>query len=301
MTMRLAIAVVAAALTAGCAVATTTAVGHSGPTASPSTANNADRKASADADARGLLAAFVAPAGAHQISVPPAGAGALARNPAFGGYTTSDVTSWWEVTSSRTPAAIVAEVAVPTGAKPGGSWGTGGATIDVWSMSFYWPAVGRTLVGRQLIVSGARVGAKTVLRVDGETTWVPQRPKDSLIPFGVASIAVTFTLPGPDPGGRKPYDPITITHPGQIETVIALVDAAPVDPYPPHPCPQSDGELSLSFRSSTGIEVANAQATINGCDDIYLQIGTSHTTATGGRDFTNAVIAALNLPWQPIR
>jgi hypothetical protein len=218
--------------------------------------------------------------------------------------TTARATSWWELTSSKAPADVVGAVAVPAGAKPGDDWGTGGTTVDTWTMSFDWPVVGHVLISRQLLVTGARLGDKVVLRVDGETTWVPQRPKDSLIPSGVASIVMTFQRPvlGPDSGTIKPYDPITVTDPAQIDTVINLVDAAPIDPYPVHPCPYAGGgKLTLDFRSATDRVLAHADAIINGCDDIYLQIGKSQTALTGGRDLTNAVIAALDLPWQPVR
>jgi hypothetical protein len=225
-------------------------------------------------------------------------------DPGTVGRTTAVATSWWTMTSTRALAKVVEAVAIPVGAKAGDSWGTGGTPGDTWTMSFDWPLVGQILVSRQLLVTGTRLGDSIVLRVDGETTWVPQRPKNSLIPSGVASIVLTFQPPrfGPDPDTVKPYDPITVTDPGQIDTVIALVDGAPVDPYPVHPCPYAGGgQLTISFRSTAGTEVAQADATINGCDQIYLEISKSHTTLTGGRDLTNAVIARLALPWQPVR
>jgi len=301
--MRLAIALAAVVLTAGCAT-TTSVIGHAAPIASLAQASNADRHATAQSDAASHLAAFVPPTGALQLHGRPAGADALATDPGTSGRSTSRATSWWELSSSKAPAAVVAAVAVPAGATPGDSWGTGGTTVDTWTMSFDWPVVGHVLISRQLLVTGMRLGDKVVLRVDGETTWVPPRPKDSLIPPGVASIVMTFKRPvfGPDPGTLKPYDPITVTDPAQIETVVDLIDAAPVDPYPVHPCPYAGGgELTLDFRSVTHGVIAHAVATINGCDDIYLQIGRSQTAMTGGRDLTNAVIAALDLPWQRVR
>src|SRR5262249_43097285 len=110
--MRLAIALVAAVLTAGCASATAT-VGHPVPVASLSQATNADRQASAQGDAASHLAAFVPPTGAHQLHGRPAGADALATDPGMSSRTTARATSWWEVTSSVAPADMVAAVKVP--------------------------------------------------------------------------------------------------------------------------------------------------------------------------------------------
>jgi hypothetical protein len=160
------------------------------------------------------------------------------------------------------------------------------------------------LIDRQLLVTATRVGADTVLRVDGETTWVPRRAPGSLIPSGVTSIVLTLTRPVMPPvsGGPTPSAPITVSDPAQISKVIDLVDAAPVDPVGPRPCPYAGGgELNISFRASSGAELAHATATINGCDDIYLQIGDTQTSLTGGRDLTNAVISALHLPWPPVQ
>ena len=302
--MKLGIAVLAVMLAAGCATASDSASGRAVPVASLANANDADRRTTAEADARHHLAEFTPPTGAHQIHGQPLGADALAMDPGTVGRTTANATTWWEMTSARAPADVVAAVAIPAGAKAGDSWGTGGTAVDTWTMSFDWPIVGQILISRQLLVTGTRLGDNVVLRVDGETTWVPNRPKNSLIPSGVASIVLTFQPPrlGPDPDTVKPYDPITVTDSGQIDTVVALVDGAPVDPYPVHSCPYAGGgQLTISFRSSAGTEIAQAVAAIYGCDQIHVQIGKAQTTLTGGRDLTNAVIAKLALPWQPVR
>jgi hypothetical protein len=306
MAMRLAVVVLAVAFVAGCAPSASQTAGHPVPTTSLSSAADADRRASAESDARDHLAEFTPPAGAHQLAGRPAGADALATPPRTDGQTSADATSWWQLSTSQAPADLVGAIAVPAGATAGDSWSAGGPGpgLDRWTMSFDWPNVGHVLVDRQLLVTAARVGEATVLRVDGETTWVPRRPPGSLIPSGVTSIVLTLTrsvLP-PATGSPTPSAPITISDPTQLDRVIELVDDAPIEPLGLRPCPYAGGgKLDISFRSASGAEVAHATATIDGCDDIYLQIGGAQTNLSGGRELTNAVITALHLPWPPVQ
>src|SRR5262245_60964696 len=121
--MRLAIAVLACSLLAGCAAAATTSGSPDGypalTTTPPATATDADRRATAGADARHHLAEFRPPAGAHRLPGAPTGAESITANLGYSGRTTADATSWWEVTSRKTPADVVAAITVPPGARAG--------------------------------------------------------------------------------------------------------------------------------------------------------------------------------------
>jgi hypothetical protein len=299
--MRLAIVALAVVLAGGCAAPAGSTTGVPVPSPSLSTAGDADREALADADATEHLAEFMPPPDAHELPVRPTEVGALATNPGMDTSTTVDVTSWWVLSSSKALVDVVTGVAVPRGAKPGDSWGMRGPNVQTWTMSFDWPVVDQVLISRQLLVTGLRLDDKIWLRVDGETTWVPQRPKESLIPAGITSIVMMLIRPALPPYSPKPSDPITVTDAAKIDVVIALVDSAAMNPYPPRPCPYAGGgELNMSFRSASNAEVARVEATIHGCDDIYLQIGQITTILTGGTNLTDTVISALKLPWQPI-
>ena len=291
-----AVVVIALALGAvsGCASANRAAPGTKPvATAAATTSTPATLKESADHDVTILLANFRPPTGATRLSAQPAGSKFLAAN-SFAGPNTAVTTSWWRTTGD--PQTVVAHVATPSGGSNGDSWNSGGPDGATYSISFDYPKQG-ALVGRTLAVTAGRVGTATILRVDATTIWVPARSPATLVPATARSLVVSFQgRPGPA-GPAVNKGPVTITDPAEVATVVKVTDAAQVEPYGVRPCPASMSRLELSFRSATGVEVAYADASPGGCDDIGLTVGSTDVTLSGATQFTATVLASLHLPW----
>jgi hypothetical protein len=290
---------VSAGLVAGC-TSHTRSVEAGSPSQSGSAGNPADRQAEAQRDAHDRLASFRPPPGAKQLTGQPAGGITLNEFDGLTGGpdTTATATSWWQAPGE--PQAVLASLATPSGASIGGRSSTDGPQGATSTVVFSWPRQG-VLVGRSLGVTATRGGGGTILRVDAGTVWVPQRDPATFVPAGVRSVVISFQ---PDPIGLgstpKPYGPLTVHDPAQVAAVVKEVNAVPVEPYGPRPCPAPRGRLDLSFRSATGTELAHAQAQIGGCDDVYLEIDSRHVTLYGAADLTRSVLGTLHLPWGPV-
>jgi predicted small secreted protein len=279
---RRALVLVLALVTAGC----TTSAGVGAP--EPSTGSPVSR---AQRDAAARLAAFRPPPGAVRLPHEPSDAHELDHPNLPDSSNLAIATSWWRVPGE--PGAVLAALATPDGAERGSSWDAGGPDTMTYGVEFHWPTRD-TLPGRNLIVSATRVGDATVLRVDSVTVWVPEAGLSAAVPSTARSLVVTYQRFVPE---AKRYGPVTVTDPVQIATVADLVNSLSVEPYGPRPCPMPSGELRLSFRSVDGAEVAHVQASMSGCDDVYVDRGTTHTILAGAGTLTRSVLAALHLPW----
>jgi len=292
---RATVLVIALALGAvsGCASANS---GAAGPATKPSASAPAPLtlKERADRDVTTMLASFRPPTGATRLSAEPAGSAFLTAN-SSAGPNTAVTTSWWRMTGD--PQTVLAHVLTPSGGSRGDSWNSGGTDGMAYSISFDYPKQG-ALIGRTLAVTAGRVGSATILRVDATTVWVPARTKSTLVPATAHSLVVSFQgSPGPAGGNAVKKGPVTIADPTEMATVVAAVNAAPVEPYGVRSCPASMSRLELSFRSATGVEVAHAEASSGGCDDVYVTVGQANVVLSGATTFTKTVLASLHLPW----
>jgi hypothetical protein len=269
-------AVLALVLLAGC-----TAERGSLPAGGPSPSASAqDRPGVAYADATALLATFRPPPGATRLPGQPPGTPLLSQAMPLDSPNVATVTSWWQV--SGEPHAVLASLATPAGASRGNSSSRFGPEDSMEVATFDWPP-GNGFAGRHLIVMATLTGTATVLRVDGMTVWVPDRGPATLVPDTARSVVVSVR-PGPS-------SLLTIDDPAQVTAIVAAVNALQIDPYGPRPCPLPPvvEDVDLSFRSAAGTEVAQAQASTGGCDDVYLTIGTTKVTLTGGRTLIGSV------------
>ncbi len=181
--------------------------------------------------------------------------------------------------------------------------GGSGSDGAMYAVEFDWPR-DDVLVARSLAVRAARVGSATILRVDAASVWQPVRPPATLVPATAQTLVVSYqpTYLGSGSSVVKSYGPVTNSKPAQVAAVAAEVNAMPVEPDGGvRPCPAPVAQLDLSFRSATGAEVAHAQASVGGCDDIYVQVDTATTTLTGAGTLTASVLTTLHLPWPTLK
>jgi hypothetical protein len=259
----------------------------------------ADRKAEAQSDVADRLAAFRPPGDAERLPGQPPGTKVLddpQRWPDSHTYasapTAVTATSWWRV--SGEPQDVLAGLAPSNGAKGTGARSSiSGPDGPAYGAEFSWPRQS-VLVARKLTVLAARVGAATILRVDALAVWVPARTAATLVPASTRSLVVSYR-PWLD-RSAKPHGPLTIDDPAQVTAVVALVNAAPVQPIDPGNCPY-DGQLDLTFRSTTGTDVAHAQLATGACNVTYLQVDSTRTTLDGAADLAKSILATLHLPW----
>ena len=79
--------------------------------------------------------------------------------------------------------------------------------------------------------------AKTGIRVDAWVAWQPPRPAGGLIPPTVTAVTIARLYTG-SPAAKRLPAPVTITDPGAVRKLAALIDDLPLSTTPADtPCP----------------------------------------------------------------
>jgi len=278
-----------AALVAGCATAgartsvTTVARAPSQPSSpdTPATAAQTPQQR-AEADAAAILAAFVVPPGASQLSGPPAGQGVLKKpfqqpmDPDL-----ADDVSWWQAPGAPQQVLAWEKAHLPHRFSAGESGSGQDGQVVYWADGFTLPAITGVLDSRTLLVEAVTAsGGKTDLRVDAQVTWIPARPATDVVPS--AARAVTLGLLANSNSGLP--GPVTITKPDQVRALAALIDALPQFPPGMYSCPGGfAGELVLTFRARpAGPALAVATVELSGCEAVDFTVGGKQQPRLGG-------------------
>ena len=242
-------------------------------TASSARSSGASPQQIARADASAALRAFVAPPGARRLVGAPAGSAGLFSPLPSGG---NDVvtTGWWTYPGTQDQAVAWFMSHVPAGTALTGTGSFGSAPF----LSFGRSATA-LLQLRELEIQVAAHDGSTLLRVDGHDTWRPAHPAAAVIPSGVTRIVLTAT-PGLNPGGHaSAVRPLaTVTDPGQVAKVVALVNALPTAAVGVYNCPADFGsDLTVDFyRGSGGVNDTSPAAVLvdrmTGCGSTELSV-----------------------------
>jgi hypothetical protein len=272
----------------------------------PSAASN---RASAGADVRALLGRVILPAGAVRLSGQPPGGGAIDNpDPEQATPDIADVHAWWRVPGTLASVVAFEKAHAPAGSSSAGSGGGtslvtpgGHATAITAFVAFAFPAQGAVLGSRMLIVKATALGAQSVaVRVDAQDVWEIPRSAAERIPAGVQEIDVARAIPG-----RPPTLSQSVTDPGKVARIVAMIDALPIVQPGTIACPMfvlNAPRVTFTFRASAGGRVL-AQASQNvvqgpttSCDPMSLTIeGRSQTALLGGSGFLAAVGKLLGL------
>ncbi|MFC1440942.1 hypothetical protein ABUW04_22020 [Streptacidiphilus sp. N1-10] len=306
-----------AALLLGCAAQS--APGTSSDTSrlslsvAPSRAAVASPQQTARADVAARLGAFVAPPGARRLAGAPAGSAGLFPALTVGGKVVAAV-GWWTYPGTQQQAADWLTSHVPRGTVGTGSSGRGrkgaaGGVAQVDSV-FYGQRATALLSQRRLEIDLATFHGSTLLRIDAVDTWRPAHPAAAVIPSGVTRIVVTADpasssaaagVPGPANSAATSgsWTQVTVTDPGPVAKVVALVNALPT-PVWGIPClgGASGGIVVGFYRDSGGATattpVAVAVDSAAGCGSTELSVrGGPQKVALVGSE--QEILAALKL------
>ena len=299
------ISLAAALALAGCAVAHSsgTAVGHAAATtAHPAAATALPPEQRAEADAAAILAAFVVPPGARKLPGAPPGQANQLKN--IAGFSASpnwiDKAGFWEVKGD--PQQVLAWTASHVGRShmtlgPITYFPTLGHPETVWERDYVLPPVPAVEDTRELTVEVADAGnGQTAIRVDAQVTWLPAREASDMVPAAAAAVAMSVI---PDGNlNTKPPRPVTVTSPGAVRRIIAMVNSLPVFPPGPRECgPGGIAALVLTFLSAPqGKVLATAYINTEGCEQVLFAVGSQKIT-NDTRTWYAPGVTALGVPF----
>ncbi|HEY6786449.1 MAG TPA: hypothetical protein VI365_03975, partial [Trebonia sp.] len=207
------------------------------------------RQAVADVDA--ILAKFVPPPGSHELPGAPAGNWTQGAEP-YGTAPNDSVTdtSWWRVPGQPKAIANWETANAPRGFTATGPSFLGSTEYDSWSDDFWLPPVPGVLTERDLMVEAItnRLG-QVYVRVRARITWIADRVAGELVPATTRSVTISALLGSPVPA--KAGSPVTVTDPGEVASIVTLINRLPV--YPGPPCiPVPTSGIRLVFRGASG-------------------------------------------------
>jgi hypothetical protein len=151
----------------------------------------------------------------------------------------------------------------------------------------------------ELVVSVAGDGpGKVAIRVDAQVIWLPAKPAAERIPATAKVVTITH-VPGfePQPAGDAP---VTITDPGKVARIAAVIDGLPVFPPGVMSCPLDRGDgMRLTFRATlSGPALAVVMAPNGGCGAVAVTIGGKRMPALGQAASVQQQVAAIaGLHW----
>ena len=261
----------------------------------------------AEADAKGILAAFVPPAGARRLTSDPAAASLLRQPPTYPGMRNLvDDVSFWRVAMAPTDLLDWEAAHLPrqfeSGSGGTGPWGSGGYMNgpEYFDGSWSLPTVYWVLPDRTLLVAVEAIGnGQSVVRVDAQVTWLDRQPASERLPS--AATIVTFTAVRGSASYLPPAPaPATITDPAKVRRIAALVNSLPLYPQGYPGCPRDTGQqLVLTFRARPGgPALAVATARLGGCPAVTLTIdGRQQPPLTGASTLARETLQAAGLHW----
>ena len=125
----------------------------------------------------------------------------------------------------------------------------------------------------ELVVSVAADGpGKVAIRVDAQVIWLPAKPAAERVP-ATAKVVTIVHVPG---SGPQPADdaPVTVTDPGTVARIAAVIDGLPISAPGMRFCPLDDGSgMRLTFRAAlSGPPLAVVTAQTGGCETVAVTI-----------------------------
>jgi hypothetical protein len=243
-------------------------------------ATNETPKQRAEKAAAAILASFAVPPGGRRLAAPPNLPGGVLKSPItfVGANWEVHLTAFWEAPGS--PQAVLAweQAHLPRRFTPGDAdFGP-----PAWDRGFELAPEG-VLVDRELDVEVASAGGgRTGIRLDAWVAWLPPRPASGLIPPTASTVTIAELYTGSPAPKRRPA-PVTITDPGTVRKLAALINGLPLSTTPADtPCPFSlNPFLSLTFRArpggpplaiaQTGQQCYSVALTVRGAQQLPLQ------------------------------
>jgi hypothetical protein len=256
------------------------------------------------ADANAILASFVPPNGARRLPAATTVEKGVLETPDELPDTPDvvDKAEWW--TAPGAPQSVLAWEARHLPHRFSTSSGTSsgsGPGFRVWSQTASLPDVPGVLDSRGLMVTVVPDGDKTAIRIDAQVTWQPARPASEQVPAAAQAVTISMGL-GLNQGGKVPPKPVTITDPGKVRALKALINGLALFPPGAYSCPADFGDdLVLTFRAGPRTP-ALAVATVDfaGCDGVDLTInGKSQPALAGpGTDNGPRILKTAGLWWK---
>jgi hypothetical protein len=283
-----------AILTAASIVAALTACAAAGPPPTPGQAP----KQRAEADAAAILTSFVVPPGGRRLARPPKLPGDLLASPESILVSTSavDKVTFWEAPGQ--PQAVLAWEQARL--LPRFTLGDADFGPPAWDRGFELAPVG-VLVSRELDVEVASAGGgQTGIRLDAWVAWQPPRPAGGLIPPTARTVTIAELNPGRPAAKRLPA-PVTITDPGTVRQLAALIDGLPLSTTPADvPCPLSPNPfLSLTFRARPGGPALAVAQTGQQCYSVALTVrGEQRLPLQDKPTLDPQIVTLADLPWK---
>jgi hypothetical protein len=255
-------------------------------------------KQRAEKAAADILASFVVPPGGRRLAAPPNLPGGVLKTPAsyLGANWEVHLTDFWEAPGS--PQAVLAweRAHLP----PRFTLGDAGFGPPAWDRGFELAPEG-VLVDRELDVEVASAGGgQTGIRVDAWVAWQPPRPASSLIPPTARTVTITELDTGSPVAKRTPA-PVTITDPGAVRKLAALIDGLPLSTTPADtPCPLSlHPFLSLTFRARPGGPALAIAQTGQQCYSVALTVrGAQQLPLEDEPTLDPQILKLAALPWK---
>jgi hypothetical protein len=278
-----------------------TAAARPSATASPATRPTPSNKQRAEQDAAAILAAFVAPSGAHRLDAAPVAALKVpSQVPVTPDLT--DKAGWWRVAGDPQQVLSRAAKLVPHRFTLDGEGTESQGGVTTWEDAFDLAPVPGVLDSRQLTIEVAAAGGgQTGIRVDAQVTWLPERTPGQTIPSGVTAATITLD---PDTNVRvAPPKPVAVTDPAKVAALIALINGLPPFPAGTYNCPFDGGaQLVLTFRAGPGDPAAAVAAvTLEGCQGVGLTVGGKQRpdlgAVDGGRQVAAQALKLAGLNW----
>jgi hypothetical protein len=224
----------------------------------------------AEKDAAAILTSFAVPPGGHRLAGPPSLPGGVLKTPASFLVSNWEVhlTAFWEAPGS--PQAVLAWERAHLPRRF--ALGDAGFGPPAWDRGFELAPEG-ALVSRELDVEVASTGGgQTGIRVDAWVAWQPPRPASSLIPPTARTVAIADLYNDSATPNRPPVT-VTITDPGAVRKLAALIDGLPLSTTPPEAsCPSSRPSLSLTFRARPGGPALAIAQTGQQCYSVALTV-----------------------------
>jgi hypothetical protein len=261
-------------------------------------ATNETPKQRAARDAAAILASFAVPPGGHRLAAAPSLPGGVLKSPiSFLGATWEvHLTAFWEAPGS--PQAVLAWEQAHLSRRF--TLGDADFGPPAWDRGFQLAPEG-VLVSRELDVEVASAGGgQTGIREDAWVAWQPPRPASGLIPPTATTVVIAELNTG-SPAAKRLPAPVTITDPGVVRKLAALINGLPLSTTPADtPCPLSlNRSLSLTFRARPGGPALAIAQTGQQCYSVALTVrGAQQLPLQDKPTLDPQILKLAALPWK---
>ena len=254
----------------------------------------AKRKKIAEREAQRVLDEFVRPPGARAIQVRPgdySNAHVLHQSGGEIGSEFVDVHHFFKVRKPlKAVTAFIRTHRLHGFGHFGALWYTG--KPHYLSMGSSWPAAQDSIPRRFFDVTVVGLSHVSVLRVEARVVWTYPRPPSEKVPHRVRMIDIHV----PQPNHVRI---IRVINPAKVARIVHWFNALPVSPPGVHvPCLGGGAgpDITLSFRSATGDQLAQAKAPPGSagiCAPIRFRIGRRSQLPLIDRPFVGSFVADL--------